>query len=218
MLPLFSEQSLGRGLDKRGAFFRIFLGCLVKRFSVYYPVYTLNPMENYMDKKGFPYTMPEDSAELSTTPSTLNVDTVAVKTLIDLLNAQNDIQEISYGVGMAHIRVVKHPKQTAYGVSPLAIDALGTGKMAEPAEPKGNFGQAVSSPMVGTVYTSPKPGEPPFVQVGDTIEKGQVVLIVEAMKLMNPIKAPLSGKISKICIQNASPVEYDDVLFYISPS
>lgn len=76
----------------------------------------------------------------------------------------------------------------------------------------------IKSPMIGTFYRSPNPDSPSFVNVGDTIEKGQTVCIIEAMKLFNEIESDVSGTIVKIVAENSSPVEYDQVLFLVDPS
>lgn len=76
----------------------------------------------------------------------------------------------------------------------------------------------IKSPMVGTFYRSPSPDKPPFIKVGDQIEKGDVVCIVEAMKLFNEIESEISGKIVKVVSEDAAPVEYDQVLFLIDPN
>ena len=76
----------------------------------------------------------------------------------------------------------------------------------------------VKSPMIGTFYRSPNPDSPAFVAVGDKIEKGQPVCIIEAMKLFNEIETEVSGTIVKVMVENASPVEYDQVLFLVDPS
>lgn len=75
----------------------------------------------------------------------------------------------------------------------------------------------VTSPIVGTFYESPSPGAPAFVKVGDTVQAGQVLCIIEAMKLMNEIEADVSGEILKRLVNNAQPVEYGQVLFHIRP-
>lgn len=77
--------------------------------------------------------------------------------------------------------------------------------------------EEILSPMVGTFYRSPSPGKPNFVEQGDYVQKGDVVCIIEAMKLMNEIEAPLSGKISSILVDNAQPVEFGEKLLYIQP-
>ena len=89
---------------------------------------------------------------------------------------------------------------------------------SKPAEsaPQGNYIE-FKSPMVGTFYRSSGPDKPPFVQVGDTISKGQPVCIIEAMKLFNEIESELNGKIVKVMVDDATPIEYDQVLFLIDP-
>ncbi|MEL6852969.1 MAG: acetyl-CoA carboxylase biotin carboxyl carrier protein [Bacteroidota bacterium] len=74
------------------------------------------------------------------------------------------------------------------------------------------------SPMIGTFYRAPNPETPPFIKVGDVVEKGQVVCIVEAMKLFNEIESEVSGKVVKILVEDAQPVEYDQVLFVVDPN
>ena len=76
-------------------------------------------------------------------------------------------------------------------------------------------GKAITSPMVGTFYTAPSPEASPFVEVGSEIEVGQVVCIVEAMKLMNEIKSEQAGKVVQICVKNGDPVEFGQVLMYV---
>lgn len=76
-------------------------------------------------------------------------------------------------------------------------------------------GQAVTSPIVGVVYLQAKPGEPPYVKVGDQVEAGQTVCIVEAMKMMNEIPAPISGTVTEVCIENEQVVEFNQVLIRI---
>lgn len=78
-----------------------------------------------------------------------------------------------------------------------------------------NTSKAVTSPMVGAFYASPAPGAKPFVKVGDTVSVGQVVCIVEAMKLMNEIESEVSGKVTQICVEDGQSVEYGQVLMYI---
>ena len=83
-----------------------------------------------------------------------------------------------------------------------------------PADPANHPG-AIKSPMVGTAYLSPQPGADPYVKVGGTVKEGDTFMIVEAMKVMNPIRAPRSGKVKEILVQDATPVEFDDVLLII---
>lgn len=88
---------------------------------------------------------------------------------------------------------------------------------SEPPAEKNNYVE-IKSPMIGTFYRSPNPDSPPFVHVGDKIEKGSPVCIIEAMKLFNEIESEVSGTVVKVVVDNASPVEYDQVLFLIDPS
>ena len=75
----------------------------------------------------------------------------------------------------------------------------------------------IKSPLVGTLYAAPQPDAPPFVHLGDTVEVGQVLCVVEAMKLMNEIEADIAGEIARIFVENAQPVEYGEPLFAIRP-
>ena len=75
---------------------------------------------------------------------------------------------------------------------------------------------AVTSPMVGTVYLAPQPGDPPFVQPGDTVAQGQTLVIIEAMKVMNPIQAPRAGTVKAIMVDDAQPVEFGDPLVVLA--
>ncbi|WP_026879919.1 acetyl-CoA carboxylase biotin carboxyl carrier protein [Hymenobacter norwichensis] len=88
---------------------------------------------------------------------------------------------------------------------------------AAPAAPAADNYVPLKSPMIGTFYRSSSPETPAFVQVGDLVEKGQVICIIEAMKLFNEIEAEQSGRVVKAMVENASPVEYDQPLFLIEP-
>jgi acetyl-CoA carboxylase biotin carboxyl carrier protein len=77
-------------------------------------------------------------------------------------------------------------------------------------------GTPITSPMVGTFYSSPSPGAKPFVETGSVISTGQIVCIIEAMKLMNEIESEVSGKITKICVTDGQPVEYGQILMYVA--
>jgi len=89
-------------------------------------------------------------------------------------------------------------------------------KLAEPAKAPDNF-LTIKSPMIGTFYRSPAPDKPMFVNVGDEVDNGKVVCIIEAMKLFNEIESEVKGKIVKILVEDASPVEYDQPLFLVEP-
>ena len=103
--------------------------------------------------------------------------------------------------------MVSHPAQTSAG--------LDTKVEAQAAQPEKVEGKFIQSPMVGTYYTTPSPDDPPFVKVGDKVNENTVVCIVEAMKVMNEVKAGVSGVISEICLENGQPVEFGTKLFRI---
>jgi acetyl-CoA carboxylase biotin carboxyl carrier protein len=89
--------------------------------------------------------------------------------------------------------------------------------LSEEIEPEMNGLHAVRSPVVGTVYRAPAPGEAPYVEVGDRVVAGQTLCIVEAMKLMNEIPSDVSGEIVEIAVENSQGVQYDEPLFYLRP-
>ncbi len=101
--------------------------------------------------------------------------------------------------------------------APVATAAPGPLPAAAEAEPEEVEGQVLESPIVGTFYAAPSPDADPFVRVGDRVKKGQVLCIVEAMKLMNEIEADIAGEITRIYPENAQPVEYGEPLFSIKP-
>lgn len=105
--------------------------------------------------------------------------------------------------------------RTAPAPSPVHTEKL-EAPVAKTDSPAGNF-ITIKSPMIGTYYKSPSPDKPQFVQIGDEIKPGQVLCIVEAMKLFNEIESEVSGRIVKILVENASPVEYDQPLFLVEP-
>ena len=105
----------------------------------------------------------------------------------------------------------------AIPATPAPAAADNNAKQESPAESTAGLLE-IKSPIVGTFYRSSSPDKPAFVKVGDTVEKGGVVCIVEAMKLFNEIESEVSGKIVKVMIEDAQPVEYDQVLFLVDPS
>lgn len=139
-----------------------------------------------------------------------------IKELADLLT-ETDLSEIEIESGDLRIRVARQGVAVNAVVAPAAEPAP-TPPAAEEAPaptPIGEHPGALKSPMVGTAYLSPEPSAAPFVKVGDTVSAGQTLLIVEAMKTMNPIAAPASGKVTQIIINNEQPVEFDEVLMII---
>ena len=102
--------------------------------------------------------------------------------------------------------------------APQASAAASPAPVAPAAEPKTDNLVAIKSPMVGTFYRSANPESPSFVNVGDEVKAGKVVCIIEAMKLFNEIESEISGRIVKVLVDNASPVEYDQPLFLVEPA
>ena len=113
-------------------------------------------------------------------------------------------------VAAAATQYVQAPAAPAYAPAAVAPAA----EAAAPA-PAAHAGEAVKSPMVGTVYLSPQPGADAFIKVGDTVSAGQTLLIVEAMKTMNPISAPKAGKVVEILVADAQPVEFGEPLVIV---
>jgi acetyl-CoA carboxylase biotin carboxyl carrier protein len=146
-----------------------------------------------------------------------SVDAAAIRELADLL-AETGLTEIEIEQNGMKLRVSRQ-SQAVYASAPAmasAAPAAAHTADAPAAKPSGPAAGAVPSPMVGTVYVSPEPGKPPFVKVGDTVKEGDTLLIVEAMKTMNPILAPRGGKITEICIRDAQPVEFGQSLMIIA--
>ena len=160
----------------------------------------------------------------------MRVDTALVKELAELLSA-NELTEIEVEDGDRKIKVKRESASGGAMLSPAQIAAFGMFRDNAPvpsqvtipaqvsAEP-GNLGaaspmDAVKSPMVGTCYLSPEPGAKPFITVGAPIKQGETLLIIEAMKVMNPITAPKAGKIAQILVGDSQPVEFDQPLVVI---
>ena len=123
---------------------------------------------------------------------------------------ETGLAEIEYAEGDRRIRVAR-PNGAAAPVAALAPAAI-VAPAAADAVPAVN---AVRSPMVGTAYLSPEPGAAPFVRVGDRVSEGQTLLIIEAMKVMNPIKCPRAGTVSAVLVEDAAPVEYGEPLLVV---
>jgi acetyl-CoA carboxylase biotin carboxyl carrier protein len=148
-------------------------------------------------------------------------DTALVKALADILD-EAGLAELEYETADLSVRLsrVAGAASPASVVAPVAAPApaapaAASAPAAAPAEDLASLPGAVTSPMVGTVYVAAEPDAPAFVAVGDAVKKGQTVLIVEAMKVMNPITAPTDGKITQIMVQNGQPVEFGEVLVVI---
>jgi acetyl-CoA carboxylase biotin carboxyl carrier protein len=146
----------------------------------------------------------------------MRIDAKLVSDLAQLLT-DNDLSEIEVADGPRRIKVRRGfaPAVTAEHSrdAPAAVSQPSAAPAAEPAD---DFsGQTIKSPMVGTAFLSPEPGVDPFVSVGDAVKAGDTLLIIEAMKVMNPITAPSGGVIKKILVADAQPVEFDQPLVVI---
>ena len=102
----------------------------------------------------------------------------------------------------------------ASSMHPAGPGSLSPAPLAEPAKPQG---MTIASPMVGTFYRAPSPESPPFAEVGQAVEVGQVVCILEAMKLMNELKSEVRGRIVQVLVENGQPVEFGQPLFLLEP-
>ena len=151
------------------------------------------------------------------------MDLRKLKTLIDLV-AESGISELEVTEENDKVRIV-NKVQTVAVAAPVAAPVVAAAPApatpaAAAAEPAAKpepvvEGTTVTSPMVGTFYRAPNPGAEPFVKVGDHVEAGQTLGIIEAMKLLNEIEAETSGTIKEICVENAQPVEFGQPLFII---
>ena len=144
------------------------------------------------------------------------MDTEFVRKLAEILE-EKDLGEIELADGDRKIRIAR-PTVT-YAAAPMAAPAAAPVAAAAPAGQAAadlaKHAGAVKSPMVGTAYLAPEPGKPNFVGVGDKVSAGQTLLIIEAMKTFNPIKAPKAGTVMQILIDNAQPVEFGEALMIV---
>ncbi|HXP72882.1 MAG TPA: acetyl-CoA carboxylase biotin carboxyl carrier protein [Stellaceae bacterium] len=144
--------------------------------------------------------------------SDLPIDSDLVRALAKLLD-ETGLTEIEYSVGDRRIRVARTAAlaSTVNVAAPVPAPAEAPAAAVAPVDHPG----AVKAPMVGTAYIAPQPDQPPFVKLGDRIEEGRVLLIIEAMKVMNQIRAPKPGRVAEILIADGAPVEYGQVLMVI---
>jgi acetyl-CoA carboxylase biotin carboxyl carrier protein len=166
--------------------------------------------------------MPNDTAPADS-PNARAIDTRLVRKLAGILK-ETGLTEIEVEGGGQRIRVAREvlvaapPAALAPAAAGHAAPAAGHAIAAEgaPAVTATDYeGEVVPSPMVGTVYLQPQPGAEPFIRVGSVVSEGQTLLIVEAMKTMNPIPAPRGGKVVEILVADAQPVEFGEPLVVI---
>ena len=138
-----------------------------------------------------------------------------IRDLAALLD-ETGLSEIEIGDGPERIRVARTLTGTALTApAQPEIANADASDAPEPVNIDSNHPGAVVSPLVGVVFHAPEPGAEPFARVGDSVSEGQTLFIVEAMKTMNPIKAPRGGRISRILVENGAPVEYGEVLLVL---
>jgi acetyl-CoA carboxylase biotin carboxyl carrier protein len=139
-------------------------------------------------------------------------DPDAIRALAAVLN-ETGLTEIEIAEKDSRIRVVRAAAAAPVAAMPVALAPVVAQPVAAPDE--ANHPGAVLSPMVGVAYLSPEPGAPPFITVGQSVTAGQTLLLIEAMKTFNQIKAPKAGTIARILIANSTPVEYGEVLLIL---
>jgi len=153
----------------------------------------------------------------------MKIDSEAIRELAELLE-ETGLTEIEVQDGDKGVRVSKSAQ--AVVAAPAASAGVPTPMPSDPTQPQeasttapattaGSHPGAVTAPMVGTAYLQPEPGSPPFVEKGASVQPGDTLMIIEAMKVMNPIKAEKGGTVSQILVESGQPVEFGDVLMVI---
>ena len=157
------------------------------------------------------------------------MDLRKLKKLIDLVQ-ESGIAELEITEGEEKVKIVKGgavvvstPQAGALAGQPTVPAAAGTPVPAQAPPPAvepepGQEGHVVKAPMVGTFYRSPSPDAKPFIEVGQAVKEGDTICIIEAMKLFNEIESEVSGRIVKVLVDDATPVEYDQPLFLVEPA
>ena len=148
------------------------------------------------------------------------MDIRKVKKLIEMLES-SELEEIEIHEGEESVRLVKNKTETVvtHQVQPNQLDkVVESSEQPQKSAPliENSEGEVITSPMVGTFYAAASPGAKPFISVGDEIQEGDVVCIVEAMKMMNEIKSDYSGKVVTVLAENSEPVEFGQALFVIA--
>lgn len=142
-----------------------------------------------------------------------------IRKLIDLME-ERGLAELELKNRLGEVRLVRNGARPVHAAEPVAspaaapVEAPASNPVSpEPVEP----GLAIRSPMVGTFYRAPNPEAEPYIEIGSVVEKGAVVCIIEAMKMMNEIQAEQRGRVTRILVENAEPVEYEQPLFVLEP-
>lgn len=169
------------------------------------------------------------AAKKTTVQNSSEMKTSEIRDLIDFI-AHSGLNEVDIETKELKLHVKREPDQKVLKSSsapivaappivqqPVSAPVAASPASTAPPAPAGSKGVEVKSPMIGTFYRSSNPDTPPFVSVGDKITKGQTVCIIEAMKLFNEIESEVSGTVVKVMVDNATPVEYEQVLFLVEP-
>ncbi len=151
--------------------------------------------------------------------SSLKIDESTIDKLAEILK-KHELSEIEYKDGDIKIKISSSNQATGMVCAPNMIHQSFTENLNVTTEATKEIGYenhkgAIKSPIVGTCYMAPEPGAPSFVSIGDVVQEGQPLLIIEAMKVMNLIKSPRAGKIIHIAVSNTDPVEFDQLLMVI---
>ena len=151
----------------------------------------------------------------------IRIDDALIRHLAGLLE-ETGLTEIELGSGRERVRVARNSvsirsDETVNSGAPSlsASDHLSANARSAEEEPVVDHPGAVKAPMVGTAYLAPEPGAAPFINVGDEVQTGDTMFIIEAMKTMNPVTAPRDGRVERVLVGNATPVEYGEVLALI---
>ncbi len=159
---------------------------------------------------------------MNTNTEEFNVDISQIRKLIRLIQS-SDVTEIEVTQGDQTVRISRQ-QQAAPAAAPASYAAPAPAPVVETvaaapaaAEPEASEEHQITSPMVGTFYAAPSPDAEPFVTVGKKVQKGETLCIIEAMKMMNEIEAEYSGVVEAVLVENASPVEYGQPIFVITP-
>jgi len=143
-----------------------------------------------------------------------DVDADLVRKLAELLE-ETGLSEVEYESGGQRIRVCRGAGAAAAAIAPVPAGAAGPPPPAAGTSADALPVGAVVSPMVGTAYVAPEPGAAPYVKIGDRVAEGDTLLVVEAMKVMNPIAAPHGGMVVEVLVSDGRPVEYGEVLMVV---
>lgn len=141
------------------------------------------------------------------------MDIRKIKKLIELLD-ESGVAEIEIHEGEESVRISRHSPAPAMMQAP-APAAPAAAEIPAPAATEAPTGHEVKAPMVGTYYSAPSPGAAPFIEVGQHVNKGDTICIIEAMKLLNQIEADVSGTVKSICVENGEPLEYGQTICII---